>query len=278
MFANMNIFDDFIEWMKEQGIYEDFNVWEESGNDGYAELDTWLSRWDYFYQQQDLVYDHVALGILWNRESGAITLFAEEYFNGQLYRDEIAGVLNIAGSGFHLHFELDDVIFTLVANTGVPVPTVDFLPPAQWPSIGMFVSMFTDPSPTPWLLRPPLMQAQAVEPLLEIPIVFAQSGEFVLDPAVLEHIITHGVTEPILISDLVSTIDPVMPVLEIAGPYSTATVTSYYLHLRRGPGVDFAAYNHLTHGDIVTVLERRGNWVRVYTQHGEGWVFGAYIE
>lgn len=60
---------------------------------------------------------------------------------------------------------------------------------------------------------------------------------------------------------------------------NTATVANCrYLHLRRGPGASYVAFNHLVVGDVVTVLEVRGGWVQVYTHRGTGWVFGRYLD
>ena len=62
-------------------------------------------------------------------------------------------------------------------------------------------------------------------------------------------------------------------------PIPIAVVANCHaLYLRRGPGVSHAAFNHLPAGYILNVLEVRGNWVKVYTSRGTGWVFGRYLE
>ncbi|MCL2378108.1 MAG: SH3 domain-containing protein [Defluviitaleaceae bacterium] len=49
------------------------------------------------------------------------------------------------------------------------------------------------------------------------------------------------------------------------------------LNVRRGPGVRYDAFNHLTRGAYVYILEFRGGWARVNTNHGEGWIFTGYL-
>jgi N-acetylmuramoyl-L-alanine amidase len=51
-----------------------------------------------------------------------------------------------------------------------------------------------------------------------------------------------------------------------------------YLNLRSGPGGDFAILRRMYNGDQVEIVERKGNWVRVYHQSGaEGWAFARYL-
>ena len=49
------------------------------------------------------------------------------------------------------------------------------------------------------------------------------------------------------------------------------------LNVRRGPGIRYAAFNHLIRGTYVYILEFRGGWARVNTNHGEGWIFTGYL-
>jgi len=68
------------------------------------------------------------------------------------------------------------------------------------------------------------------------------------------------------------------PVIEPSA-YPTAVVANcQFLHLRRGPGMNYAAFNNLVVGDVVTILESRGNWYKVDTHRGIGWVFGRYLD
>jgi len=49
------------------------------------------------------------------------------------------------------------------------------------------------------------------------------------------------------------------------------------LNVRRGPGVRYASFSHLTRGTNVYVLEFRDSWIRVNTAQGEGWIFTGYL-
>jgi len=59
---------------------------------------------------------------------------------------------------------------------------------------------------------------------------------------------------------------------------TAVVVGAQYVYLRRGPGVSHTAFNHLTIGDVVIVLETQGNWTRVESDRGIGWVFSRYLE
>ena len=51
-----------------------------------------------------------------------------------------------------------------------------------------------------------------------------------------------------------------------------------YLNLRSGPGSDFAILQRMYNGEQVEIVERKGNWVRVYHQSGaEGWAYAKYL-
>ena len=51
-----------------------------------------------------------------------------------------------------------------------------------------------------------------------------------------------------------------------------------YLNLRSGPGSDFAILRRMFNDEYVEIVERRGNWVRVYHQSGaEGWAYSKYL-
>ena len=51
-----------------------------------------------------------------------------------------------------------------------------------------------------------------------------------------------------------------------------------FLNLRTGPGTRFDVVVRMYNGEWVEVLERSGNWVRVYHQGGfEGWAFSQYL-
>lgn len=47
-----------------------------------------------------------------------------------------------------------------------------------------------------------------------------------------------------------------------------------YLNLRTGPGTGYGIITQMNHGEWVQVLERRGNWARVYHEYGQqGWAY-----
>jgi len=56
------------------------------------------------------------------------------------------------------------------------------------------------------------------------------------------------------------------------------TVTAESLHLRTGAGILNPVKAYLYAGDIVTILNERGNWYEVTTAHGEGWINSNYCE
>ncbi len=51
-----------------------------------------------------------------------------------------------------------------------------------------------------------------------------------------------------------------------------------YLNLRTGPGTRYGIITPMYNGTRVEILERAGQWVRVYTEYGqEGWAFAKYL-
>ena len=62
-------------------------------------------------------------------------------------------------------------------------------------------------------------------------------------------------------------------------PVGSSQTVEYasFLNVRRGPGVDHAAFNHLAQGDVITVMDYNGGWVLVDTDLGQGWVFSDYL-
>ena len=51
----------------------------------------------------------------------------------------------------------------------------------------------------------------------------------------------------------------------------------HFLNVRRGPGVNHAAFNHLARNDVITVQEFRGGWVRIYINGSQGWIYAGYL-
>ena len=61
----------------------------------------------------------------------------------------------------------------------------------------------------------------------------------------------------------------------------TCTVTALeFLNLRDAPGTSAAVTAILTNGEILTILPHptEGNWIRVRTERGEGWINQTYCK
>ena len=57
-----------------------------------------------------------------------------------------------------------------------------------------------------------------------------------------------------------------------------AVVTSKQLHLRKKPGTGHQIIGVLHKGDVITVKETRGAWLRISTiEDADGWVHGNYV-
>ena len=51
----------------------------------------------------------------------------------------------------------------------------------------------------------------------------------------------------------------------------------FFLNVRRGPGTNHSVFNHLARGDVITVQEYRGGWVRIDINNGQGWIYAGYL-
>ncbi|MEJ2236199.1 MAG: SH3 domain-containing protein [Syntrophobacterales bacterium] len=57
-----------------------------------------------------------------------------------------------------------------------------------------------------------------------------------------------------------------------------AVVTSHRLRLRKKPGTNYQSIGVLYKGDVITVKETRGAWLRISTDEStDGWVHGNYV-
>jgi uncharacterized protein YgiM (DUF1202 family) len=57
-----------------------------------------------------------------------------------------------------------------------------------------------------------------------------------------------------------------------------AMVTSHQLRLRNKPGTNYQSIGVLYKGDVITVKETRGAWLRISTdENADGWVHGDYV-
>ena len=62
------------------------------------------------------------------------------------------------------------------------------------------------------------------------------------------------------------------------GKSNKAVVTSHRLRLRKKPGLDHQIIGVLHKGDVITVKETRGAWLRISTDEDtDGWVHGNYV-
>ena len=65
-----------------------------------------------------------------------------------------------------------------------------------------------------------------------------------------------------------------------SGPakYTVYSPSDGYLNLRTGPGTSYAIITRMYNGTWVEILERSGNWVRVFHEYGdEGWAHSRYL-
>jgi N-acetylmuramoyl-L-alanine amidase len=65
-----------------------------------------------------------------------------------------------------------------------------------------------------------------------------------------------------------------------AGPakYRVYSPNDGFLNLRTGPGTGYAVIERMYNGTWVQILERSGNWVRVFHEYGsEGWAYSKYL-
>jgi uncharacterized protein YgiM (DUF1202 family) len=51
----------------------------------------------------------------------------------------------------------------------------------------------------------------------------------------------------------------------------------HFLNVRRGAGVNHGAFTNLARGNVITVQEYRGGWVRIDTDSGQGWIYAGYL-
>lgn len=69
------------------------------------------------------------------------------------------------------------------------------------------------------------------------------------------------------------------PVVARSGESNKAIVACNSLHIRKKPGVQNQIVGSLRKGDIVTVKEARGFWLRLSTDElSDGWIDGQYVE
>jgi len=64
-----------------------------------------------------------------------------------------------------------------------------------------------------------------------------------------------------------------------AAKYYVYSPNDGFLNLRTGPGTNYSVISRMYNGSWVEVLERAGNWVRVFHEYGdEGWAYSKYLQ
>lgn len=64
----------------------------------------------------------------------------------------------------------------------------------------------------------------------------------------------------------------------VSNNHSTITVTTNGLRVRSGPGTEFSVIGTLSNGAVLQVLEQDGNWIKVKTPSGDGWVANEFVQ
>lgn len=63
-----------------------------------------------------------------------------------------------------------------------------------------------------------------------------------------------------------------------SGNSTNATVSTNGLRLRSGPGTSYSVVTTLTTGEQVTIFQTDGDWVKVDTKNGQGWVAREFLK
>jgi len=280
-------------------------AWEITWDDDVAaKWDAFLSEyWDDTIQSMVVVdEDTFTLGVGWNRESGELVLFYEETGRWE-GSDSITGTFTMDDYSFALQFNEEDFNFKAYATIGVTVPTTDFINLDQWADLDYLLEIwdmfFGAASVTHHHVANmhfPTAYCDAVERVEFDWDAFDWDAfdwdEFGMD--VCQMAFGWCTCLPCECGNLGQNVEllfiPAMPepvvvegdmVVEKYTPVATniaVVANCVFLHIRTGPGAGYAAFNHLVVGDIVIVLEQVGDWTRVETDHGIGWVSSAYLE
>jgi len=186
--------------------------------------------------------DTMYLTIAWDPATSALTLTLKEDGDWGTFEETIEGIFTTTDYGFALQLADEHGGISLSAAAGTPVPNPVFINLDAWADISFIREIFTG-----------ILQV-AVTPIVET-VEIIEIEQELLEP-----------------------IEEFSVVVEIVLTPVAVVANCHYLHLRRGPGVSHAAFNHLPAGYIVTILQMQGNWVQVSTSRGTGWVFGRYLE
>jgi len=208
----------------------------------FASTETSTNRW-----REEPRSDIMELTITWNPATNVLTLTFKENGDWGTFEETIEGIFTTTDYGFTLQLADEYGGINLSAAVGTPVPNPAFINLDTWADISFIRELF---SYVPLAVVTPIVETVEIIEIVELTV----------DQEMLTPIIEYAVVEEIVLA----------PVAVVAN--------CHYLHLRRGPGVSHAAFNHLPAGYIVTILEMQGNWVQVSTSRGTGWVFGRYLE
>ena len=74
---------------------------------------------------------------------------------------------------------------------------------------------------------------------------------------------------------------PAPVVINNSGPFPAGAVgvvdSCYFLNVRKGPGPGNDAFEVLSKGDLITVLEYKNKWILIDSEKAQGWVYSEYI-
>jgi len=294
------LFDAFEELFDE--LFEETpDWWDDDLEDKWFEFVE--ERWDdaFQYMMENNV-DTFTLGTRWNRESGELVLFYEETGRWES-SDSITGTFTMDDYSFALQFSEEDFNFKAYATIGVAVPTTDFINLDQWADFDyileiwdMFFGVTNVTHHHAANMHFPTAYCDAVTRVEfdwdALDWDTFDWDEFDMDGCQMafgwctclpcecgdveqnvELLFIPSVPEPVEVEGAV-VVEKYVP----AANNIAVVVNCLFLHIRTGPGAGYAAFNHLVVGDVVIVLEQVGDWTRVETDRGIGWVSSAYLE
>ena len=220
-----------------------------------------------FWRQEPWT-EKFALTLAWSPATNVLTLTFKE--GGDLNAEEtIEGTFTMTDSEFALLLEDEHGGINLSATAGTPVPNPAFINLDAWADISFIRELFS--YAPPMSVTPIVETVEIIELPVEYESITIEIYEIMPTELLLEIIeIEQELLEPLVVELAVVEEIILTPIAVVAN--------CHYLHLRRGPGVSHAAFNHLPAGYIVTILQMQGNWVQVSTSRGTGWVFGRYLE
>ena len=223
----------------------------------FASTETSSNRW-----REEPRVDTMDLTITWNPATNVLTFTFKEDGDWGTFEETIEGIFTTTDHGFTLQLAGEHGGISLSAAAGTPVPNPVFINLDAWADISFIREIFTG------------IPQVVVEPMIELTIEIEPITIEIYEIMPTEVLL--GIIE--IEQELLEPIEEFSVVLEIVLTPVAVVANCHYLHLRRGPGVSHAAFNHLPAGYVVTILAEQGNWMQVSTSRGTGWVFGRYLE